>query len=564
MIDNHKNMNIMKKILNYMAVMLTVVFLYTGCSENYLKEEPPQIITTVTLYTTYNGFQSGINGLYSLVRQDYEGRSSSNYLRMEMWMDGNDNMTSNHRDGFARVAESWPNNNSTYIEIYDNFHWLYRIINSANTIIIHAEDEEVDWSGGNGSRDENKNMVIAHAKVLRAWAYRYLTYGWGDVPLNLNEALGSEVKTDWVRTPVREVRDQIIEDLLFAEQYIGVEPEFQGRITKGAIQTYLAEMHLLQDNPAEALVWADKCINTSAYKLITARYGVRSSQPGVPFMDMFYDGNSNRSEGNTEALWVFPFEFEITGGSGAILRRWHVTRYETARFAGKANVLKKTVERGGRGLARMSLTKWAIDNYEEGDDRASNYAIRKFFILKTDEENGGAGADVLPTGYAYGDTVWMDWAQDISFNSRNRTNWPYSRKWDYAYSSFVDDVFQYNDLIYLRLAETYFLKAEAQLALDDRIGAAVTLNIIRVRSNASPITEADVDIDFILDERSRELLCEEQRRCTLLRTGKWLERVRAYNHNGGETARDIDTLFAIPQDVIDANLTLKMENNPGF
>lgn len=554
----------MKKILNNTAVMLTVVFLYTGCSENYLKEVPPQIITTVTLYTTYNGFQSGINGLYSLVRQDYEGRSSSNYLRMEMWMNGNDNMTSNHRDGFARVAESWPNNNSTYIEIYNNFHWLYRIINSANTIIIHAEDEEVDWSGGNGSRDENKNMVIAHAKALRAWAYRYLTYGWGDVPLNLNEALGSEVKTDWVRTPVREVRDQIIEDLLFAEQYINVEPEFQGRITKGAIQTYLAEMHLLLDNPSEALVWADKCINTPAYKLISARYGVRSSQPGVPFMDMFYDGNSNRSEGNTEALWVFPFEFEITGGSGAILRRWHVTRYEAARFAGKANVLKKTVERGGRGLARMSLTKWAIDNYEEGDDRASNYAIRKFFILKTDEENGGAGADVLPTGYAYGDTVWMDWAQDISFNSRNRTNWPYSRKWDYAYSSFVDDVFQYNDLIYLRLAETYLLKAEAQLALNDRIGAAVTLNIIRVRSNASPITEADVDIDFILDERSRELLCEEQRRCTLLRTGKWLERVRAYNHNGGETARDIDTLFAIPQDVIDANLTLKMENNPGF
>jgi hypothetical protein len=157
----------------------------------------------------------------------------------------------------------------------------------------------------------------------------------------------------------------------------------------------------------------------------------------------------------------------------------------------------------------------------------------------------------------------MDWSEDITYETKNRTNWPFSRKWDYAYASNIDEAAQFNDLIYLRLAETYLLKAEAQLALNDPDGAAATLNIIRARSNATPITAADVDIDFILDERSRELLCEEQRRCTLLRTGKWLERVRAYNNNGGATARDIDVLFAIPQDVIDANLTLEMENNPG-
>lgn len=553
----------MKKILNHTIAIIAAIILFAGCSEDFLNEKPPHIITTVTLYTSYNGFQSGLNGLYSLVRQDYEGRDGSNYLRKEMWMNGNDNMTSNHRDGFARVAESWPNNNSTSAEISSNFYWLYRIVNSANTIIIHAENEDVDWTGGNQNPEDNKNRVLSHAKAIRAWAYRYLTYGWGDVPLNLNEALGSEVKTDWVRTPVAQVRAQIIEDLLFAEQHLGVEPEFQGRITKGAVQHYLSEMYLLENNPTEALAWANKCINEPAYKLITSRYGVKSAQPGVPFMDMFYSGNSNRNEGNTEALWVFPYEFEVIGGAGAIMRRWHVSRYESARFAGRNNVLKKTAERGGRGLGRMSLTKWAIDNYEEQDDRASNYAIRKFFILKTSDENAGAGADVLPTGYKYGDLVWMDWSVDISSTRRNVTNWPYSRKWDSGYELFVDDPFQYNDLIYLRLAETYLLKAEAQLALNDKSGAAATLNIIRARSNASPITEADVDIDFILDERSRELLAEEQRRCTLLRTGKWLERVRAHNHNGGETVRDIDVLFAIPQDVIDANLTLPMENNPG-
>jgi hypothetical protein len=551
----------MKKILKYTLTILSAIILLTACSEDWLNEEPPHLITTVTLYTSYSGFQSGINGLYSLVREEYS--DGVNDLRKEMWMNGNDNMTSNHRDGFARVAENWVNNNSTYNMIYENFYWYYEIINSSNTIIIHAENEGIDWTGGNGTPEENKNMVIAHAKAIRAWAYRYLTYGWGDVPLNLNEALGSEVKTDWVRTPVAEVRAQIIEDWEFAEQYIDVEPEYQGRITKGAIQTYLAEMYLLENNPTKALEWANKCIGNSAYELVTSRYGVRSDQPGVPFMDMFYDGNSNRSEGNTEALWVFPYGFEIIGGGGAILRRWHSSRYESATFAGKKNCLQITADRGGRARARMSLTKWAIDNYDEGDDRATNYAIRKSFILKTSDENGAADADVLPNGYAYGDTVWNDWSEDITYDTRNRTNWPWCRKWDYGQDIDLADSYQYNDIIHLRLAETYFLKAEAQLALSDPGGAATTLNTIRERSNATPITASDVDIDFILDERSREMLAEETRRCTLLRTGKWLERTRAYNHNGGETVRDIDVLFAIPQSVIDANLTLEMENNPG-
>jgi len=561
----------MKKIVNYTIAIFTLIILFTGCSEDWLNEEPPHLITTVTLYTDYSGFQSGVNGLYSLVRQEYQGASSGgtgiNYLRKEMWMNGTDNMTTNQRDGFARVAEQWTNNNSTYSRIRESFHWYYRIVNTANTIINNAENEGIDWRGGTLSPEENKNMVIAHAKVCRAFAYRYLTYGWGDVPLNLNEALGSEVKTDWERTPVAEVRAQIIEDFLFAEQYIGVEPEFQGRITKGAIQHYLAELYLTEDNATEALKWADKCIGNSAYKLIETRYGVKSSEPGVPFMDMFYDGNSNRNEGNSEALWVFPNEFEVVGGGGAIIRRWHMSRYYSWDIAGTKDPLKKTVARGGRGLGRMSVTKWALDNYEDGDERFSEHAIRKFYILKTAEENGtqngvDIGADKLPDGYAYGDTVWNSWSKVLEYKA-NRYDWPHSRKWDSAHELYIDDGRQYNEIIHLRLAETYLLKAEAQLALSDPGGAATTLNIIRERSNATLITSAEVDIDFILDERSRELLCEEQRRITLLRTGKWLERVRAHNYNGGQTVRDIDVLFAIPQDVIDANLTLPMENNPG-
>ena len=60
------------------------------------------------------------------------------------------------------------------------------------------------------------------------------------------------------------------------------------------------------------------------------------------------------------------------------------------------------------------------------------------------------------------------------------------------------------------------------------------------------------------------MILEEDRRFTLLRTNKWLERTRLYNKFGGELIAERDTLFPIPQDVIDANLTSTMSQNPGW
>ncbi len=134
-------------------------------------------------------------------------------------------------------------------------------------------------------------------------------------------------------------------------------------------------------------------------------------------------------------------------------------------------------------------------------------------------------------------------------------DWPYSRKAEGTSTVDVQADFAWTDQIYIRLADTYLLKAEAQYKLGDAAGAAETINVIRNRSHATPITEADVNIDYILDERSRELFIEEERRMTLLRTHKWFERTQLYNKFGGERITLRDTIFPIPQDVIDANLT---------
>ena len=73
------------------------------------------------------------------------------------------------------------------------------------------------------------------------------------------------------------------------------------------------------------------------------------------------------------------------------------------------------------------------------------------------------------------------------------------------------------DWYMIRIAETYLLRAEARLAQGNKSGAAEDINVLRNRAGAKPVSAGDVNIDYILDERVRELFGEEQRWITLSR-----------------------------------------------
>lgn len=537
-----------------------ILLLMMSCDiTDELRESPPHIMTGDNLFQDRGGFESAINGLYSRTRGEFT--KEDNGGGVTSFNQGTDCCTSNHPASYMitnTLRDYGVTLGPTNEFVNRTYSWLYDVINIANNIIQRAEDENSPLT------QDDVNIVLADAKAVRAWAYRHLTYLFGDVPLTLEPSSGANIRTDWTRAPINEVRQQMIDDLQFAQQHLPVNATMQGRMTKGAAQHYISETYLAMGQDQEALQWANEVINEPQYELITERYGDRAGQPGVPYMDMFREANVDRENGNTEALWVFQYQFGVTGGNNyrVVSRRVTQSRYARIRIDG-VNPLEHTVERGGRGLARASVTKWFLDLYEDQDDRGSNHAIRQYFILKDADENDTGVADTPPPGWAFGDTLRLDDSGDITVDNNNRTDWPFSRKFDWAIPENPTIPQSYHNHLYLRLADTYLLKAEAQHNLGDNPGAATTINIVRSRSNASPITAADVDIDFILDERARELVWEEHRRHTLVRTGKFLERTRLFNHNGGQNVEDKHALWPIPQDVIDANVD-PIDQNPGY
>ncbi|MFP4367836.1 MAG: RagB/SusD family nutrient uptake outer membrane protein, partial [Bacteroidales bacterium] len=99
--------------------------------------------------------------------------------------------------------------------------------------------------------------------------------------------------------------------------------------------------------------------------------------------------------------------------------------------------------------------------------------------------------------------------------------------------------------------------------------AADDINMIRDRAQADyQVTSADVDIDFILDERVRELYTEEHRWNTSLRMGGTVAVERIREHAFWPTTQATLTwdfnLLPIPQPVIERNIDETLEQNPGW
>ena len=108
------------------------------------------------------------------------------------------------------------------------------------------------------------------------------------------------------------------------------------------------------------------------------------------------------------------------------------------------------------------------------------------------------------------------------------------------------------DLVLFRLSNTYLMLAEAYMRMGQPDVALPWVNKVRERAAkpgmaaAMDVTAGDLNIDFILDERARELTGETTRWFDLKRTGKLIERVQLYNRAASANIQPFHLLRPIP------------------
>tara|TARA_R110000868_G_scaffold184068_1_gene425525 strand:- start:2963 stop:4672 length:1710 start_codon:yes stop_codon:yes gene_type:complete len=563
---------ISSKLALFTIVLTTVL---TSCSSDVLEETPEDFLAPNNAFETVQGIRQGITGLHASVRQSwYNDLENQDAFSIMLGSVGTDvAFHGENPGGNIKLANYEAEMTSTNAQF--TFFWevSYRVIQQSNILIdaINKADDEIWLDEG------EKNTFLAEVLFFRSWVYRFLVPLYGEVPL-VTEPI-TFVKTDFERTPIEEIYNQLEKDLIFATENLPNPGSEEGpeRITQGAAFHVLSEVYLGQSKFQLAVDAASSAID-GPYALMTERFGstIEAFGSGDVFLDLFAYGNQS-PDVNTESLWVIQYEPLITGGSrfpgergwGPAYFRMGNTPDGFTAFRGELVDGSYTgyLDTLGRPVAWIKPTNYmAYDVWEndwDNDIRNAEHNIkRKFYFDNPESSFDGQEVDfsLYPSGSrdAIRDTCqyiypyFLKHADPLNhFDEPNRSGGGYNHKDVYA----------------IRLAETYLLRAEAYVGLGNTALAANDINALRNRANATPVASADVNIDYILDERARELYGEEFRHITLRRMGKFLEKVRLHNNNPIYPAcnvQDYNVLFPIPQSQIDLNIDLQFEQNPGY
>ena len=563
-----KNKKLAYKYICHALAGMAVIWGISSCDEGVLKETPIDFISTSNAFTSSSDVEMGVVGLYSLARNWY---SNVDEKHMFVYVALGTDEAYNGEDPAGGTMSNWDTEITPSGSLPLNY-WTkaFDLVYQANTVI--AGIEGMEWS------DESlKNSYLAEARFFRAFAYRILVTLYGDVPLVTEPVVSA--KTDFVRDPKEDIYALMEEDFAFGTENLPVRGEevAAGRLTQGAAWHMLSETYLAQDKFQEAVDAATHVIKDYGYDLMRARFG---SQPDLfgsenVYFDLFTKENHNLST-NTEAIWVIQNDPDVTGGGS----------YSGERAFGCAYYRMGNTPDGYKAF-RGELYDGSYTGYSDTLGRPvawvrpTNYVA--YDIWKGDWNNDYRNAEACikrnfyfdNPGSAY-DGQKIEWSLYSSRSSalKDTTQYlfPYFMKVASPLDHYTDLArsgggYNHKDLYAIRLAETYLIRAEAYLGLNQKDKAAGDINEVRERSNATPISASDVSTDYILDERARELYTEEWRLLTLMRLGKLVDRVRQYNDdpsNPGVGIEDQHSLWPIPQTEIDLNTGAVLEQNPGY
>ncbi len=547
----------MKNIITTSLLSILLLFVI-GC-EGFLDENLKSELAPTNTFTSTYGFEVGTAGLYALARSEYntwgeEGAyMHNNACPYEALQAGTDIVeVINSDNSLLPFGNLTINSENQFVRTYWN--WAYGLIASANLILNYSE-QNTNWD-----TSTDKQRFQAEARFFRAYAYRYLVYLYGDIPYV--DDIMYDFALNFTRDPKSEVLNNMVEDLKFAAQYLPENPDDanlkEGRLTKWAAYHLMSEVGLMKADYKLAEEAALEVINSGYFALNKTRYGAGKDAPGDAFSDLFIENNQNRKSGNKESIWVMQFEFNAIGGGTNsddwTRRAWNPKYFDLTGFT-VADTL------GGRGLAQILPMKWWIGTkgtnaegdvagiFDDKDIRNSEYNIKRNWYYNDPSNTSLYGKKCNIT-----EQTWFTTKQLF----------PALTKFFYGRIENLTLTGSYKDRMKFRLAETYLLLAEAYLGQNDSQKAVDAINEVRRRAGTTLATANQMTMDYLLDERIRELVGEEVRRFTLVRTGKYVERVKTYNNTLKDIVKDYHALWPIPKSIIDSNRDVEFLQNPGY
>lgn len=560
------------KSSNLIKSIILSVMLVAGSCQGILDEDVVSRIGNDYLNTA-NGFNDGVNAAYSTLRMWYGTERGNNFTVF-----GTDTYRQGSDGSWKFINEYTNQFDSRTGQLNEIWDESYRGINTCNALIERAPNVT-------GIPEATKNTRLAEVKFLRAHYYFILVQLFGAVDLRLTETL---VPTKEVsRTPVDQVYEAIIKDLNEAIPDLPavIRSNDYGRATRPAAEHLLGKVHLTKatseaqsgDDYAKAEVLLKRVISDYGFILLPDFKDVHGFgneiNDEVIFAVQYTRDPLTNQQGNTAANPVLN-----EGNNGHV---FFLMEYDI-----QPGMRRDT--QNGRPFKRFRPTDYTLNVVFA--DRVNDARYEKSFkhvFLSNRPGTFNTSFDLSkPTvTFAEGDTAI--YLPGFEIPASERATKPYqvltpSLYTDKLYptlNKFLDpgrvDLTQFEggrDYIAFRLADTYLMLGEALFRQGKNAEAADVVNHVRRRAAfpgreaAMEVTAADINLEFFVEERARELLGEQMRWFDLKRWGLLLERVRLHNLDATANIRDHHVLRPIPQNQIDrvAGGEASFPQNPGY
>lgn len=577
----------------FILAALTVLTAFAGCKKAL--EETPYTTFTTDYFKTPEGLQSAITSVYAGMRFNYGPIGATLLANM-----GTDEFSFGDQGNSGQTLElgtyQIPPTNGSILTPWNR---NYSNINLCNAILKFAPDVTMS--------DAARNVIMGEARYLRAHYYLLLVEQFGAVPLDLGS--GDLVFTDvayygFNRLPTNDVLKKnyasMVNDLIFASQNLPVtRPAGAFRLSQSAALHLLSKVYLYRGySDAKESTDFNNAYKT-AMELINnkAKYGT----------DLLPDYSLIHKQGNdynreilysVERLPMNNVNNEVLSpgtefaGKANISGNLFTSNYQNAAVVGGVSLIDDRPLQYNRPLRQLAPTAFVYNTVfaDKTNDARFDCSFRvmwKVATLRTGADLETFKTKLATVGFALGDTAiylaptnaraaqlramgkkYKVIGPSEYYSNQNKTNliYPSLKKYDDSVRNNFQDV-SGRPYIVAKLSEVYLIAAEAALQ-DNRVADAVPLiNALRERAafrsglNATDlaarkeimkVTAGQITLDFILDERIRELCGEGLRWPDLAVRKKLVERVKAYNPDGAPNVKDFHNLRPIPQDQINS------------